>query len=104
MGVAYGYPESDTTAKYTIDVAEDRKVVEPLYTIFRSYLTGMTLTRTDDGLTICGIEERYVRSRDFRPNRDGCSELNFDQVLGFFADIKITGNITLPEETSPTAF
>lgn len=78
--------------------AEDRSLYAPLYTEFKSYLSGMTMERMENGLHICHVRVDAIKDQKFTPDSQGCLSLGFDQVLDFIGNIAITA----PVETKDT--
>jgi penicillin-binding protein 1A len=93
MGKVEVYPEWDPKSSKMIMTAEDRSLYAPLYTEFRSYLSGMTMERTDNWLHVCHIRADAIKNNKFTPNKNGCISLEFDQVLDFLGNIAITTSI-----------
>ena len=94
MGKVYVYPTSDKDQEILLDSWDKRKEYMPLYSRFKSYLSGITIEWKWDRVSLCGIEEKYVRNVQFKPNSDGCISISHDEILPFFWDIIIKGNIT----------
>ncbi len=93
MGKLDVYPVGDIKSSKTIISPDDRKIYAPIYTGFKWYLSGMTMTRWDGGLTICGVKKDSIKNNIFTPNDTGCIDVTFNQVLDFVGSIAITGNI-----------
>ena len=99
MGKLDIYPQWDPTNSQTLISIEDRKTYAPIYTGFKSYLSGMTMERSDNGLTVCGVRTDAIKNQAFTPDSKGCLDLGFDRVLDFVGNIAITGNVSSWELT-----
>ncbi|MBX9808950.1 transglycosylase domain-containing protein [Candidatus Gracilibacteria bacterium] len=97
MGKLDVYPKEDPTSIKTIVSVEDKKTYAPLYNDFKNYLSGMTMERRESGLNICGVRSAYIKNNIFKPNNQGCLDLNFDEVLTFIGNIAINGEINSGE-------
>jgi hypothetical protein len=53
MGKLEVYPKDDEKNSKILVSITDRKNYDPIYTAFRSYLSGMTMERFDSGLKVC---------------------------------------------------
>jgi penicillin-binding protein 1A len=91
------YPEWDPKNAQTLLTIEDRKIYAPLYNWFKAYLSGMTMEREENGLKVCGINEKSIKNGAFSPNREWCISLGFDEVISFFGNIAITREINSGE-------
>jgi penicillin-binding protein 1A len=93
MGKLDIYPAWDISNSQTLISTEDRKTYAPIYTGFRSYLSGMTMERNDTGLKVCGVKIDAIKNGIFTPDSSGCLDLSFDRVLDFVGNIAITGRV-----------
>jgi penicillin-binding protein 1A len=97
MGKVEVYPQDDPKNAKSIISITDRKYYEPIYTDFKSYLSGMTMERNDNWLKVCGTRSNAIKNNTFIPDNQGCIDLTFNEVLDFVGNIAITKNISTPE-------
>ncbi len=55
----------------------------------------MTLEKVGSDIRVCGVKEEYMGSSKYSPDSDGCSDLGSDELLTFFGDIRIRGEVSL---------
>ena len=97
MGKVEVYPKDDEKNSKMLISNTDRKDYDSIYTAFRSYLSGMTMERLDSGLKICWVQSNAIRNNTFTPDKQGCLDLGFNEVLDFIGNIAITKDITTSE-------
>lgn len=89
MGKVEAYATDTPTERVVID-PESRKTYEPLYSTFKSYISGFKYTRKgNNSVEICGLKKEYTNDTAYAPNGSGCKEVNYDELL------KLLGNITV---------
>ena len=93
MGKLEVYPKDDPKNSKILISVEDKKIYSPIYDAFRTYISNMTMERGNNGLKVCNIKAEYIKNHIFVPNNQNCIDLSFDEVIGFFSNIAITGTI-----------
>ncbi len=91
MGKLEVYPQWDPMSSQILISKADRDTYETIYKWFRSYLSGMTMERTESGLRVCGVRQDAVKNQVFIPNNQGCLDMSFDRVIEFIGNIAVTG-------------
>jgi penicillin-binding protein 1A len=93
MGEVVVYPAIDPTAKVSLTKAEARKPYERMYSVFKWYLSGITMEAYDGEVRICGINKDYVRNSNYLPSDTWCIDTAYDNLLEFVGDIAIRDDI-----------
>lgn len=99
MGKVEVYGTSDEKTIIPLNSIENKKQYAPLYGEFKSYLSGMTLERESGGLTVCNVNQKYIKNELFSVDRNGCVELGFNDIIQFFGNINISKDIQVGEST-----
>lgn len=99
MGKLEVYPTEDPKNTKMIVSAADKKLYAPIYNEFKSYLSGMTMERLENGLKVCSVRANAIKNNAFTPDKSGCVVLEFNEVLGFIGNIAITGDVNSSEGT-----
>ena len=86
MGKVEVYPKDDEKNSKMLISNTDRKDYDSIYTAFRSYLSGMTMERLDSGLKICWVQSNAIKNNTFTPDKQGCLDLGFNEVLDFIGN------------------
>lgn len=104
MGKVYVYPLSDTQQVIPLDTWEKRKEYSRLYSTFKGYLSGITIEGRWETVSLCGVNEKYIRNTKFRPNNEWCISIIHDDLLGFFGDTIIQGSGSITWSGSGEAY
>lgn len=97
MGKLEVYPEDDPKNTKMLVSQADKKMYAPIYNEFKSYLSGMTMERQDNGLKVCSVRANAIKNKAFSPDGKGCVILEFNEVLVFFGNITISWEINSSE-------
>lgn len=99
MGKLEVYPTEDPKNTKMLVSAADKKLYAPIYNEFKSYLSGMTMERLENGLKVCSVRANAIKNNAFTPDKSGCVVLEFNEVLGFIGNIAIAGDVNSSEGT-----
>lgn len=68
MGKLEVYPKDDPKNTKMLVSAADKKMYAPIYNEFKSYLSGMTMERHDNGLKVCSVQSSAIKNNTFTPD------------------------------------
>lgn len=100
MGKVEIYPSNNRSQKKILITHNDKKQYAPLYDEFKSYLSGMTMTRQNTTLQACNVRQEYIKDNKFQVNTDWCIELDFRDVVNFVGHIAISKDISIDNANS----
>jgi hypothetical protein len=83
MGYVSVYPAADPTDPTILLTREDKQKYGDLYKAFRSYLSGMTMDSTSNGIHVCHVDAHFIKESAFSVDGNGCSQVPYNDVLNF---------------------
>mgnify|MGYP003951479035 FL=1 len=69
MGKLEVYPTEDPKNTKMLVSAADKKLYAPIYNEFKSYLSGTTMERLENGLKVCSVRANAIKNNAFTASK-----------------------------------